>query len=66
MKTLIISPIIKLDDFLDIDGRNMRIFIYLFNDGHVLHLRPETVAVRRRIGNGLEDYYGQMVSGDKM
>ena len=36
-----------------------------FNDGHVLQLKPETVAVRRRKGNVLDDYDGQMVSGDK-
>ena len=39
-------------------------FVVLFNDGHVLQLRPETVAVRRRIGNDFDDD-GQMVSGDK-
>ena len=38
---------------------------FLFNDGHVRHLRPETVAVRRRMRNDLNDYDGQMVPGDK-
>ena len=38
---------------------------YLFNDGHVLQLRPETVVFRRRMRNVLDDYDGQMVSGDK-
>ena len=38
-------------------------FLTLFNDGHILHLRPERLAVH---GWGLVlDYYaGQMVSGD--
>ena len=34
-------------------------FVVLFNDGHVLQLRPEIVAVRRRMRNGLDDYDGQ-------
>ena len=37
----------------------------LFNDGHVLHLRSETIAVRRRMRNDLDDYDGQMVSRGK-
>ena len=45
--------------------KNMGCFVILFNDGHVLQLRPETVAVLRRMRNGLDDYDGQMVSGDK-
>ena len=40
-----------------------RLFIILFNDDHVLQLRPETVIVRKRMRNGLDDYVGQMVSG---
>ena len=39
------------------------VICFLFNDGHVLQLSPETV--RRRIRNDLDDYDGQMVSGDK-
>ena len=38
---------------------------FLFNDGHVLQLRPETVAARRRMKDGLDYYDSQMVSGDK-
>ena len=38
------------------------VFVILFSDGHVLHLRLETVAVRRWIRNGLVDYDGQMVA----
>ena len=41
------------------------VFDILFNDGPVLLLRPETVAIRRRMGNGLDEYNGQMLSGDK-
>ena len=37
----------------------------LFNDSHVLHLRPEIVAVRRRMRNDFDDYDGRMVSRDK-
>ena len=39
---------------------------YLFNDGHtrILQLRTETIAVLRRM-NSLDDYDGQMVSGNK-
>ena len=40
------------------------VFCYLFNDGHVLHLRPETVAVHSRMRNGFDDYV-QMVPRDK-
>ena len=41
------------------------IVVILFNDGHVLQLRPETVDVRRWMRNSLDDYDGQIVSGDK-
>ena len=30
-----------------------------------MHLRPETVAIRRRMGNGLDDYDDQMLTRDK-
>ena len=30
------------------------VFVILFIDGHVLHLRRETMAVRRRMRNGYE------------
>ena len=43
---------------------NVWLLFYYFNDGHVLHLRPETVAIRRQ-KNVLVDYDAQMVSGDK-
>ena len=36
-------------------------FVILFNDGHVLHLRQETVAVHIRMRNILADHDGQMV-----
>ena len=39
-------------------------FAILFKDGHVLQLTPETVAVRRRMRNGLDDYDVQMVPGN--
>ena len=39
---------------------------FFYNDGHVLQLRPETVAIHRRMSNGLDDYDGQMVSGNKL
>ena len=39
------------------------LFIYLFNDGHILHLRSETVAVRRRMIMVLDDTDGQMTPG---
>ena len=41
-------------------------FVILFNDGRVLQLKPETVAVPRWIRNGLDDYDGQMVSREQM
>ena len=44
---------------------NFFYFAILFNDGHVLQLRPETLAVSRWMENGLDDYDGQMVSWDK-
>ena len=40
-------------------------FIILFNGCHVLQLRPETVALRRRMRSGFVNYDGQIVSGDK-
>ena len=40
------------------------IYFILFNDGNVLQLKSETVAVRRR-RNGLNDYDGQMQSRGK-
>ena len=40
-------------------------WFYLFNDGHVLQLRSETVAVRRRMNMLLYDYDGQMIPGDE-
>ena len=43
----------------------MLLLFILFHDGYVLQLRAETVAVRRRIRNGLDDYDSQMVYGDK-
>ena len=39
--------------------------VLLFNDGHVLQLRPETLTVHRRMGNGLDDYDGQIISRNK-
>ena len=30
----------------------MIFFVILFNDGHVLHLRPETIAIRKWMRNG--------------
>ena len=41
------------------------VFVMLFNDDHVLELRPDTVIVHRWMGNSLDDYDGQMVSRDK-
>ena len=43
--------------------RKLFLLFLLFNDCHVLQLRPETVAVHRRMRNGLDDYNSQMVSG---
>ena len=40
-------------------------FVILFNDSHVLQLRPETVAIHKQMRNDSDDYDGQMVSGDK-
>ena len=37
----------------------------LFNDGHVLHLRSETVAVRRRMNVVLDENDCQMIPGDE-
>ena len=45
-----IQCIFKSDFFPD--ANSSICFVILFNDGHVLHLRPETVAVRRRMRNG--------------
>ena len=41
------------------------LFVYLFNDGHILHLRSETVAVRRRMIMVLDDNDGQMTPGEE-
>ena len=41
------------------------LFFILFNDGHVLQLRSEIVVIHRLMRNGLDDYDGQMISGDK-
>ena len=38
---------------------------FLFNEDHVLHLRPETFAVLGRINMVLEDNDGQMIPGDE-
>ena len=38
---------------------------YLLNDGHILHIRSETVVVRRRMNMVLDDYGGQMIPGDE-
>ena len=38
-------------------------YSYLFNDGHVLHLRPDTVAVRRRMNMVFDDYDDQRYLG---
>ena len=43
----------------------MDLIDYLFSDGHVLHVRSETFAVRRRMNMFSDDYNGQMVLGDK-
>ena len=40
------------------------VIVILFNDGHVLQLRSETVAVRRRMNMVLDYYDGQMIPGD--
>ena len=42
-------------------------FVVVFNDGHVLHLRSETFAVRRRMIYGLQDtvHDGHMIAGDE-
>ena len=40
-------------------------WFYLFNDGHVLQLRVETVAIRRRMNMISDDYDGQMMPGDE-
>ena len=37
--------------------------IIVFNDGHLLHVRSEAVAVRRRLNMVLDDYEGQMIPG---
>ena len=37
----------------------------LVNDGHVLHLRSETVADHRQMNMVLDDYDGQMIPGDE-
>ena len=47
-----------------VDMRKNVYLLFLFNDGHVLQLRPEIVTIHRRMRNGLDDYDGQMVSGD--
>ena len=39
------------------------VWYYLYNDGHLLHLRPETVAVRRLMNMVSNDYDGQMIPG---
>ena len=43
------------------DTKNSYLFLFdiLFKDGQLLQLRPETVAVRRQMRNGLDDYDGQ-------
>ena len=43
----------------------MMIDIILFNDGHVLHLRSETVAIHRQMNMVSDDYDGQMIPGDE-
>ena len=47
------------------DNINMDLIDYLFSDGHVLHVRSETFAVRRRMNMVSDDYNGQMVLGDE-
>ena len=42
-----------------------KITIILFNDGHVQHLRLETVAVRTRMNMISDDYDGQMIPRDE-
>ena len=41
------------DSFIDI----------LFKEGHILHLKSETVAFRRRMNLVFDDYVGQMIPG---
>ena len=38
---------------------------FLFNDGYVLHIRSENVAIRRWLNIVSEDYGGQMTPGDE-
>ena len=49
----------KIWCFLHLRGKDgcedAAVLFYLFNDGHILQLRPETVAVHRRIRNDLDD-----------
>ena len=40
-------------------------FLFLYNDSNLLHLRHETVIVRKRMSDGFDDYESQMVPGDK-
>ena len=39
--------------------------IILFNDGHVLHIMSEIVAVHRRMNMVLDVYHGHMIPGDE-
>ena len=41
----------------------LMVVVILFDDDHVLQLRPETVTVNRRMRNDLDDHVGQMVLG---
>ena len=44
---------------------SLRPLLFGWSRGHVLQLRPETVAVRRRMNMVLGDYDGQMIPGDE-
>ena len=39
--------------------------LFLFNDGHILHLRSEIVAVHGRMNMVLIDFDGQLISEDR-
>ena len=45
-------------------AKNLIDFI-LFNVGHLLQLRSQTVAVLRRMNMALDDYVSQIIPGDE-
>ena len=55
----------SLTRYQEIGSKYVVFFFVILYDGHVLHLRSDTVAICRWMRNGLDDYDDQMVPRDK-